>query len=155
MLDPFLTTLEQLPLAAALRGSTWLYPLVNATHIIGISLLFGSIVPLDLRLAGFWPSIDLIALRRVLLPVAIFGVVLAAGSGVLLFLPKAADYAGSFWFLAKISLVAAGLANALLLRRSAEWQGKGEGSWPRIAGVASLLLWTGAIVAGRLVGYFD
>lgn len=154
MLQAVLTSLEQWPLASSLRGSTWSYPLVNAAHILGIALLFGSIVPLDLRLAGLWPSLALEPLRRVLVPVAVFGLLLAASSGFLLFAAKATKYAASFWFLAKIALVALALANALLLRMAPAWRQRGAGVWPRAAGLASIALWAAAIVMGRLVGYF-
>ena len=44
--------LEALPLAAWLRRPTPAYPLVNAAHILGIGLILGAILPLDLRLMG-------------------------------------------------------------------------------------------------------
>lgn len=44
--------LEATPLAQFLKGSRWIYPLVNAGHIFGIALLVGAVVPLDLSLAG-------------------------------------------------------------------------------------------------------
>ena len=46
--------LEQGALAQALAGSVWWYPLINAGHILGIALLVGGIIPLDLRLLGLW-----------------------------------------------------------------------------------------------------
>jgi len=56
MLAETLTAIEQWPLAAALRSGRWSYAAVNGGHIIGIALLFGAIVPLDLRLIvlSFW-----------------------------------------------------------------------------------------------------
>lgn len=143
--------LEQWPLAAALRGSVWLYPLVNAAHIAGIALLFGAIVPLDLRLAGLWPAVPLSHLRRVLLPVAVCGLLLAVAAGALLFIVKAGDYAASPWFQAKIAVVALALVNAAVLEFGAR---KANALRSRLAGVASLGLWLAAIVLGRLVGYF-
>lgn len=50
MLGQWLAALEATELARALRDSVWIYPLVNAGHILGVALLVGSIVPLDLRL---------------------------------------------------------------------------------------------------------
>lgn len=150
-MSDFLAGLEQWPLAAALRGSVWLYPLVNAAHITGIALLFGAIVPLDLRLAGFWPAIPMRSLRRVLLPVAACGLLLAVVAGALLFIAKAGDYAASPWFRAKIAVVALALANAAVLELGAR---KANALWSRLAGIASLGLWLSAIVLGRLVGYF-
>ena len=150
-----LAALEQAPAIAALRNSTYVYPLVNAAHVIGIALLFGGIVPLDLRLAGWRREAGPVdSLARLLLPVAIFGLALAAITGLLLFATDANVYAASWLFRAKLVLIGLALANALWLR-NIDWRGA-EGSTRRgaWAGVASLLLWLGAIVLGRLIGYF-
>ncbi|HYD07884.1 MAG TPA: hypothetical protein VEC60_19270, partial [Reyranella sp.] len=126
----------------------------NALHIVGIALLFGGIVPLDLRPAGWRRGAGPVdALARLLLPVAIFGLILAIVTGLLLFATDARAYAGSWLFRAKLVLIAAALINALALRRI-DW--RREGGTPRRAawaGVASLLLWLGVIILGRLLGY--
>ncbi|MCA1661622.1 MAG: hypothetical protein LC648_05475 [Novosphingobium sp.] len=147
--------LEQLPAIDALRNSTYVYPLVNALHVVGIALLFGGIVPLDLRLAGWRRDVGPVdPLAGLLLPVAIFGFVLAASSGLLLFATDARTYAASWLFRAKLVLIAAALLNALALRRI-DWRSEAANSrrlaW---ASVASLVLWLGAIVLGRMIGYF-
>lgn len=155
-----LAGLEQLPLAAALRGSVWAYPLVNAAHIVGIALLFGAIVPLDLRLLGAFGSVEAAILARVLVPVAMGGLTLAVVAGALLFITDAADYGGSRLFLAKMAVVALAVTNALLLRGVPAWRraraGTGAAITPRLrlAGAASMGLWLAAILLGRLVGYF-
>ena len=156
MLYAFFQSVEQWPLAAELRGSTWAYPLVNAAHIVGIALLFGAIVPLDLRLAGFWGGVPVAPLRRVLVPVAVLGLCLAITAGALLFVAKASDYAASGLFQAKIALVALALINATALRLAPAWRKHDEtaAACPRLAGVASIVLWLSAILLGRLVGYF-
>jgi len=149
-----LGALEQVPLVEALRNSTYVYPLVNAFHVVGIALLFGGIVPLDLRLAGWRReagSVDQLA--RVLLPVAIFGLALAAVTGLLLFATDAREYAASPLFRAKLVLIALALANALWLRRI-DWRGQDATRRVAFAGIASVLLWLGVIVLGRMIGYF-
>lgn len=155
MLEEAFAAVENLPAIAALRESTLAYPLVNALHIVGIALLFGSIVPLDLRLAG-WRRTggDLEELSRLLLPVAIAGFLLAASAGLLLFATDARAYASSPLFQAKVLVIAAALGNALLLR-TIDWREARPGD-RRVAaaGAASLLLWLSAIFLGRLVGYF-
>ena len=44
MLEALATGLQASALSQALRGSVWLYPLVNTGHVLGIALLFGAIV---------------------------------------------------------------------------------------------------------------
>ena len=162
MLMEFLAGLEGSALAAGLRGSKWVYPLVNAGHIAGIALLFGAIAGFDLRLMGAWPRVPLEALAKVLVPVAGTGLGLAAGFGSLLFIVKATEYAASSLFQAKMVMLAIGLANLLayrLLSRRLGWQATGgaaAGSVPlqRLLGAISLGVWLTVLILGRLVGYF-
>jgi hypothetical protein len=148
-----LGNLENFRIVAALRESLLAYPLVNALHIVGIALLFGAIVPLDLRLAGWRASAGSVeSLSRLLLPVAMFGFVLAACAGLLLFATDARAYSASPLFQAKIVLIVLALVNALWLR-SIDWRHTAT-SRARVAGMASVLLWLGVILLGRLVGYF-
>ncbi len=149
--------LEAIELAApvaALRESTFVYPLVNAFHIVGIALLFGSIVALDLRLMGWRRDAGPAeGFTRLLVPVAIGGLLLAIPAGLLMFATDARAYAASPLFQAKMVLVALAVGNALWLR-AAERRGSMSRFRAALAGAASILLWLGAIVLGRMVGYF-
>lgn len=159
MLMEAASALEGTALATALRQSFWLYPLVNAGHIVGLALLFGAIVPMDLRLAGCWRDVPLAAMGRILLPVAIAGVVLAVSTGALLFSVRAVEYAAMPLFWLKFCLIAAAIANALLLHVSRAWtvyEGSAlSGTMPRLqlAGTLSIVLWLAIIVVGRIIGY--
>src|ERR671914_342859 len=116
MIEEWPAALEATPLATVLRGSVWVYPLVNAAHILGVALLVGSIVPLDLRLLGAWRSVPLAPLWGVLTRIAGAGLVLAMIFGILLFIARATEYAASNLFISKMVIVALGTANALALR---------------------------------------
>jgi hypothetical protein len=161
MLTEWLTAIQDLPLAAALRDGRWSYAAVNALHIVGIALLFGAIVPLDLRLIGFWRSVRISTLSRVLTPVAVTGVVLAIAAGLLLFSIRAVQYAGTTVFQIKLVLIVCAIANALLARRSIEWEIAQElvrVAPPlrlRVAGALSILLWLGVIACGRTIAFVD
>jgi len=160
MLGEWLAGLEATALARALRDSVWVYPLVNAGHIAGIALLVGSIVPLDLRLLGAWRSVPLVPLWRVLTRTAAAGLALAVLFGSLLFVTRATEYAASGFFLAKMVVVGAASANAIVLRiglredlTRAAPGGRASGRM-RLAGGVSLVAWLTALTLGRLVGYF-
>src|ERR671919_2981182 len=116
MIEEWPAALEATPLATALRGSVWVYPLVNAAHILGVALLVGSIVPLDLRLLGAWRSVPLAPLGGFLTRIAGAGLVLAMIFGILLFATRASEYIASNIFISKMVVVAIGTANALGLR---------------------------------------
>lgn len=153
-----LTGLEQLPLAAALKTSVWLYPLVNTAHIVGVALLFGAIVPYDLRLLGLWRGIDPAVLARVLVPVAAIGLVVAASAGSLLFITQAGDYLASPFFLAKMAVLTLAVLTAavalVLGRRSSRAGLVAIPGAVRLCAGLSIALWLCVITLGRLVGYF-
>jgi len=139
----------------ALKDSYLAYPLVNTAHIIGIALLFGAIVPLDLRLIGWRSQSEPVdQLSRILLPLAIAGLLIAVPAGLLLFATDARAYAAAPLFQAKMILIALAIANALALRRFG-WSGSEPNRPVAFAGAASILLWLGAITCGRLLGYIE
>ena len=161
MTGEWLAGLEATALARALRGSVWVYPLVNAGHILGVALLVGSIVPLDLRLLGAWRSVPLAPLWRVLTRTAAAGFALVIVFGSLLFITRATEYAASEFFIAKMVVVGAATAHALALRRVVPdelTRMRSATEKPsrriRLAGGISLAAWLTALTLGRLVGYF-
>lgn len=160
MLDRWLVALEAMQFARALGNSVWVYPLVNAGHILGVALLVGSIVPLDLRLLSAWRSQPFAPLWHVLTRTAAVGLVLAVLFGFLLFATRATEYAASPLFLAKMAIVAAATANALVLRVAfprAVPDGRVNGAAPRpvcAAAAFSIIAWLAVLTLGRLVGYF-
>ena len=92
----FLTLLEGSALGQAVRGmGVWSYGVINLVHILGISLLFGSIVVLDLRLMGLWRRLSLAVIATPILPLAALGFTTAAISGICLISVNATDYVGN------------------------------------------------------------
>ena len=158
-LETWATALHASGLSQALRASIWLYPLLNTAHLVGMALLFGAIAPLDLRLMGCWKSVPLHHLARAAVPVAVAGLLLAVGTGLLLFATRPLDYLHEPLFGLKMALLAAAVLNALLLRRSPPWRllAVVEGAAWRpawaLAGAVSVALWLGVITSGRLIGY--
>lgn len=153
----WLTALESWPVAEALRASFYVYPFVNAAHVFGIALLVGSILPVDLRLLGFFRRIPLAGFVPVMTGFSAAGLAIAVTSGFLLFSVKPLDYAENPAFLTKIALVAIGATNALALRWTGAWRAAraGEAIRPglRISALLSLTIWPAALLAGRWIGY--
>ena len=154
-----LAALQDMALPTALRASRWVYPIVNTSHILGLALLFGAILPLDLRLLGFWPGLALRPLKQILVPVAVCGLLLSLTSGALLFSVHAVKYAAIPLFQVKLLLILAALANALWLLRSADWILAQVPEMPvdsrrlRWAGGLSIALWLAVIFSGRFLAY--
>lgn len=158
-MQELLSALQDSPLAEAFRFWRWAYPLANAGHILGVALLFGAILPLDLRLLGAWPSIPLAHLTRVLVPVAGAGLGLALVTGPLLFSVDPLNYADLWLFRLKLLLIAAAVVNLGLVHRSRAWRvalaGAERKPRPglRLAGLCSAGLWLLVILCGRFIAY--
>ncbi len=140
--------------ATALRMSRWLYASVNTAHVLGIALLVGAILPLDLRLLGLWCGVPRDALVRVLVPVAATGLALALAAGALLFATRAPEYAALTVFRVKLALVAlgAGAALALHFRYGIRLQHASRVTLARAAAL-SMTCWLGALIAGRMIAF--
>ena len=145
-----LLALEQSDIAQALRVSRWGYAAANVGHVLGIALLFGAIVPLDLRRLGLaGRGLDERALARLLVPVAASGLLLALATGLLLVSVRISTYALSPLFLAKMALITLALATIAAAALSH------APAASRLAAALSLLLWASVIVCGRLLGYWE
>ncbi len=153
----WLAPLAETPLARALITSSTLYLLVNAAHILGIGVVFGAILALDLRLLGFAPAVPLAALAPYLSRIAAGGVVLAILTGLCLFSVRPTEYARNFAFLAKLGLVALALVNVATVHFGSGWRavltGEGPSTAVRVGATLSIFFWAGAVVAGRWIGF--
>ncbi len=146
--------------STALRESLFMYPLVESTHVMFLLLFVGLTVMLDLRLLGIalknLPVSDLV--DRIL-PWARAGFAVMVVTGVLLFFAIPVRTYQSVWFRAKvIMLVLAGFNiwyfHYRVYPKRAEWDGDPRPPWiVRRAGLASIVLWAGIIVAGRFIAY--
>lgn len=159
-LDFLLKWIEASTLASDLRGSRWLYPIVNTAHVFGVALLVGAIATLDLRLIGLWRSIPTAHLARPIVAIAGTGAVLAFVTGALLFITRASRYADNPFLQIKLVLIALAVVNLIALHRSDAWHGVKAGIDIRyrvpllLAGITSLLLWTAVLISGRMIAYY-
>ena len=151
---PVLGAIEATGIAQFLRASRWGYAFVNGAHILGIALLIGAIVPLQLRFLGLWQKVDRVELARVLVPVAAGGLALAVTAGGLLFAVRAREYAGVEFLQVKLVLVTIGTLSALTLHRSHGLllETAGEARLKAHA-VLSMACWIAALFCGRLIAF--
>jgi hypothetical protein len=150
--------LQESALGHLMRSSPMLYPAAEILHILGFVVLVGSIISLDLRLLGLGRSVAIQPMAQLLLPLSRVGFLLAISMGFLLFSADAAHVVRNPAFQAKLLLIAAALVNIAIAhfgpwRRVLLWHGDASGG-AKLTGLASLLLWVGAICAGRLIAYF-
>lgn len=134
------------------------FPLCETLHFIGLSLLFGSLLLVDLRAMGFFRAMPLIALHR-LVPLAIAGFAINLVTGVLFVAYDPATYFGNCAFLWKMVLIALAGVNALafefaVFRPLVAGNAAIERGVPiKVLAGLSLLLWSGVLIAGRLIPF--
>lgn len=155
-MESFLASVENLAIVQYLRFGHWGYAVVNTTHVLGIALLVGAIVPLDLRLLGFWRPVARAQLARVLVPAAACGLLIAVSAGLLLFSVKAREYAAHELMLFKLALIATGASAAIVLHARHGFLME-TASERRLAvhGALSMTCWIGALVCGRLIAFIE
>ena len=150
--------LESQPLAVWVHESpsVWAQPTILTLHTMGMAVLVGACWVLDLRLLGISRDIPLSGFRWVFRVVAV-GLIVNVVTGVLLFAQRATTLGTAIPFLIKICLVVASVATLVpqrtyVLQSDAEQRPEISGS-ARLLALASILAWTGAITAGRLLAY--
>jgi hypothetical protein len=153
MLDGFLAFLENSALAGIVGGTAGVYPAISALHVIGIALLVGPIILIDLRLMGLMRQALGPTQIALLIRAAILGFALAALTGIALFSVQALKYGENPAIAVKFALILMAGANALALRRFGGGGLKDHGRNAALFGAASLILWLGAVFAGRWIAF--
>jgi hypothetical protein len=154
-----LAWIESTALSQWIVGDLYAFPVILTLHAIGMGFAAGLSAMLDLRLLGVGKGIPIDELRR-FLPVLWAGFWLNAASGILLLIGYPTKALTNPVFYLKLSLIA--VAMVLLVRMTRRLFGAMP-SWKEEAidvdrplrrlALLSLLCWTGAITAGRLLAY--
>jgi hypothetical protein len=155
MLLPFFQWCESSALGEAVRTSLWLFPAIEAVHLLGLCLLGGSLLVLDLRMLGWGLRLQPIAtLARDTRPWLLASVVVMIATGIPLFLSEAIKcyYNQAFWV--KITTLPIALLFTFTLRqRVAQDVELDTSPRSRLVAAASLALWFTVAAAGRWIGF--
>lgn len=150
-----LELLQSLPVADAIRRSTWMFPAIEVLHLTGIALLFGTILVVDLTLLDLLRSPTLKAAVPSILAVTKAGIILAVISGGLLFISDPLEFWNNPAFRLKVATFAIAVVNALLFQRFvANWVQRPVGRILHQVSVGmSLVLWSAILILGRAIAY--
>jgi hypothetical protein len=153
----FLQAISGWPGAAFLQEHWVAYLIVNAAHILGIGLLLGAILPLDLLLLRSSRGRDLPILGPFLVRAAATGAALAVTTGLWLFSVKPVEYAENPAFLFKAILLVLAIFNIALQHRGEHFDAalrSGQVSVRvRMLAATSAILWLAVLIAGRWIGF--
>ncbi len=149
--------LEASPLGEWMRSSALAYPVANVLHLLGLVLLVGPILLLDLRLLGIARELALAPLSRLSTHAAVCGLTLLATTGVLMFAADAGPLLKNGIMQAKLCFIVLAVANALSFR--ALWDKK-LATWDshppalgRLQAYFSIVAWLCVGALGRWIAY--
>jgi hypothetical protein len=135
----------------AIASHPWAYPALEVVHLVGMALLLGNLVALELRVWGAACALPLPALGRLSITLALTGFALLGASGVLMFAAAPGDMLANRSFLIKMGLIHLAGLNA------AWFHARGGLARPdataRALTALSLGLWLAVVALGRWIAY--
>jgi hypothetical protein len=142
--------------AAAIRGSTWVFAFIEVFHLLGLTLLLGTVVLVDLRLCGYGLRRQSLAeVASDALPWMLGGMAVTMGSGSLLFVSEAMKCYGSPPFFVKMGFLFMALVFTFTLHRKlTKRDAPPPPVWGKVAAGVSLFLWFGVGLAGRAIAFY-
>jgi uncharacterized protein YacL len=154
---PFFQWCDATAIGAAIRNSRWLFPLVESIHLLGLTVLLGTVIVLDLRLLGLGLRRQPVARVAAGLSGLMAGsVVVMLGTGLLLFLSEALKcYASPPFRVKMLFLFTAILFHYTAFRAIAkDKRAEARPILSKLVGVVSFALWMGVGLAGRAIGFY-
>lgn len=157
-MDPFFVWLESTAFSTWIRDAptVWAFPAILTCHTIGMGIVAGINTAIALRILGVAPTVPVGEMKR-FLPAMWFGFWLNAVSGVLLLIAYPTKALTNPLFYFKLTLIALAVWFVQLIGRrvfrfpislGARMPGRA-----RVFAALSIVLWAGAITAGRLLAY--
>ena len=144
-------------MSQAYRESLWLFAVTQALHLVAVSTFVGAILIVDLRLLGWGPvGQSRAGIARSAQRILLWAGLAELATGIPQFTTNALTYSRSPVFAFKMCLLAAALVFTATLRRRVALADEGRlPSWvPRAVGAASLALWMGVTISGRLIAFY-
>jgi len=153
---PFFQWCYQTPIAETIRNSSWLFPVIEAVHLLGLGLTVGAVLMVELRLLGAGlnrqPVSQLAASAQ---PWLLGAIAIMFASGIPLFMSEAikAYYSFAFW-VKMTSLFLVLLYTFTLRRRLTRADAGANPALPvRLMAAIALVLWFGVAWGGRWIGF--
>jgi hypothetical protein len=147
---------EATALGVAVRDSLWLFPVIEAFHLVAFAVIGGAILLVDLRLLGVgMPSRSVVVLARGIQPWLLASLAVVALSGTLMFLSEATKCYYSFPFWLKMASLMLAVAFTFTVRRAVvnADAARIRPLRAKLVGLVSITLWGGVAWGGRWIGF--
>src|SRR3989454_10635531 len=148
--------LQYSPLITAMRSSPWFFPVIATIHLMGLALIGGAVLVVDLRLLGLGlQSQPVAALARDAERWLLRGLLVMVSTGILLFMCFATKYYYLTFFWVKMASLLLVLLFTFSVSRKVTMSDETRTGpvWTRLVAVVSLTLWTSVAIGGRLIGF--
>ena len=156
----WLEWIEAFPSSAAIRESLNGYPALLSVHVISMCLFGGLVLMMDLRLVGIGNrGTPFRQLQKRLFPWQMAGMLISTITGLILVYGQPTRFSTNIFFLLKMVMILLASVNALAFHFSTylsidKWERSPVMPFgAKSAGVLSVVLWVGVILAGRLIAY--
>jgi len=157
-METFIQSVQATPVSLWINQSTWVWPLCETLHFVGLSLLLGVTGFFDLRLMGFFRRVSVSAAKE-LMPLALVGFAINAITGVVFLIGLPGQYANNrvWWF--KVGFIALAGLNAVVYETTLAKQVSAlepNGDTPRavkLIGLVSLVSWLAVLYCGRMLPF--
>lgn len=151
---------NEFPSSIAIRESIYVYPGLLTSHVVGMSVVVGLVLMMDLRLMGIGNTgTPLSQIQRRLFPWQMVGMAVSTLSGLLLVYAQPMRFYANVFFWEKWVMMALAGANALAFhygtyRSVAAWDTDAKMPFgARLSGALSVALWVLVVISGRLIAY--
>jgi hypothetical protein len=149
----FMQWLSTSPVANAMNGPEWAFPMVESLHFIGFAFLIGTIAIVDFRMLGLAMRRQPVAqIASDLAPWTRIGLAMMLITGPMMFSADAVTYSVNPSFRLKMIFLAIAILYNFTLHRMAVRSEK-PGAVGMLAAVVSLLLWASVLGAGRMIAF--
>ena len=156
---PLLDWIRDTTLSQWVTGWPWIWPALETLHFTGLCVLIGGLIVMDLRLIGYRRNLPLRTVHKIV-PLVFVGFGISACTGFLFVVGNPHRYAINYAFQMKMTLLLLAGLNALLFRltmspRMKNWtEDTASPPLAKLMGCASLVLWFGVGIHGRLITFF-
>ena len=157
MVLAFFKWCEASALGKGISGSVYLFPVVEAVHLLALAVIGGAVLIVDMRLAGFGlTKVSASEVAKEAEPWLVASLLVMLVSGFMLMCSEAMRcyYNGAFWL--KMYSLFGAMIFTFTIRRKVAAQATSLGTTAKgiIVAVISVLLWSGVGLGGRGIGFY-
>jgi hypothetical protein len=151
---PFFEFCEHSAIGETIRTSLWLFPVIECFHLLGLVVIGGSVLVVDMRLLGLGLRSQPVAqLAKDAQRWLVGSLVVMLASGVLLFTSEATKcyYHAAFWV--KMTSLLLAILFTFTVRRKVTAADKPSPLLSKLVAMASVTLWSAVGIGGRWIGF--